>query len=150
MRDFLILAVILGTTPICFFRPYFGILMWTWVAYFNPHRFTWGAAYNFPVAMLIGGATIAGVPFARQVNRRPMTLQTLLLLLLWVWFSVTYFHAAQEPILAHHIADSRLELERVSKILIMTFLMIWLVSSKEKLRYLFLVTTFSFGFFAIK
>jgi putative inorganic carbon (HCO3(-)) transporter len=150
MRDYLILAIILGATPICFFRPYFGILMWTWVAYFNPHRFTWGAAYNFPVAMLIGGATIAGIPFARQVNRRLMTLQTVLLLLLWAWFSITYLHAAQEPLFAHHIADSRLELERISKILIMTFLTIWLVSSKEKLRYLFLVITFSFGFIAIK
>jgi hypothetical protein len=35
MHDFLILAAILGAKPICFFRPYFGILMWIWIVYFN-------------------------------------------------------------------------------------------------------------------
>ena len=150
MRDFIVLAVILGATPICFFRPYFGILMWVWVSYFNPHRFTWGMAYDFPVAMLVGGATLAGIPFAKDTNRRIFTLQTILLLMMWTWYGVTTLHAANDPILVHHLDDSKFELMRISKILLMTFLLIWLVSSKEKLRYLFLVTAFSFGFFAIK
>jgi probable O-glycosylation ligase (exosortase A-associated) len=150
MRDFIILAIILGATPICLFRPYFGILMWTWVAYFNPHRFAWGPAYNFPVALLIGGATLAGTPFAKNTNKRIFTLQTVLLLLMWGWFSITYLHAAHDPVFLHHMASSQAELQRISKILLMTFLLIWLVSSKVKLRYLFLVTAFSFGLFAIK
>ena len=150
MRDFLILAAILGATPLCFFRPYFGVLMWTWVAYFNPHRFGWGVAYNFPVAMLVGGATLAGTPFAKDTNRRIFTLQTTLLALMWAWFCVTYFHAAHDPILVEHADDAKIELIRVSKMLLMTFLIVWLVSSREKLRYLFLVTAFSFGFFAVK
>jgi putative inorganic carbon (HCO3(-)) transporter len=150
MRDFLILAIILGATPLCFIRPYFGILMWTWVAYFNPHRFAWGAAYNFPVALLIGGATLAGVPFSKSLNRRIFTGPVILLLVLWGWFGITYIHASLDPILSTHILASRAELIRVSKILLMTFMVILLVTSREKLRYLFLVTAFSIGFFAIK
>lgn len=150
MRDFLILAVILGAVPMCFFRPFFGVLMWTWIAYFNPHRFGWGIAYNFPVAMLIGGATLAGLPFAKDTNRRIFTTQTVLVILLWTWFLITTLHASTDPILVTHIGDSWGELSRISKILLMTFVMIFLVSSKEKLRYLFLVTTFSFGFLAVK
>ncbi len=150
MRDFIVLAIILGATPICFFRPYFGVLMWTWVAYFNPHRFTWGVAYNFPVAMLIGGATLAGLPFAKERNRRIFTSQTILLILLWSWYCITTLHVAYDPIFEHHLADSKIELIRTSKILLMTLLMIWLVTTKEKLRYLYLVTTLSFGFFAVK
>lgn len=150
MRDLVVLAIILGAAPICVFRPYFGILMWTWVAYFNPHRMTWGVAYNFPVALLIGGATLAGLPFAKDTNRRIITFQTVLLFLMWCWFVVTTIHAASDPVLMHHIDASKFELIRISKILLMTFVAIWLVSSKEKLRYLFLVTAFSFGFFAIK
>jgi probable O-glycosylation ligase (exosortase A-associated) len=150
MRDFIILAIILGATPICFFRPYFGILMWTWISYFNPHRLGWGAAYNFPVALLIGGATLVGTPFTKETNRRFFTVQTVLLFLMWVWFCITYLHAMQEPILTHHLVDSRDELVGISKILLMTFVTVWLVTSKEKLRLLFLVTAFSLGFFAIK
>ena len=150
MRDFIVLAIILGATPICFFRPYFGVLMWTWVAYFNPHRFTWGVAYNFPVAMLIGGVTLAGFPFAKERNRRIFTSQTILLVILWSWYCVTTLHVAYDPIFAHHLADSKIELIRTSKILLMTFLMVWLITTKEQLRYLYLVITLSFGFFAVK
>jgi putative inorganic carbon (hco3(-)) transporter len=150
MRNFLILAVILGAVPVCFVSPYFGVLMWTWVAYFNPHRFAWGRVYDFPVALLIGGATLAGVPFAKETNRRIFNAQTLLLFTMWCWFGITYLAASTTPIFAHHLADTRAELLRISKIVLMTFLMVWLVTSKEKLRYLYLVTTFSFGFFAVK
>jgi probable O-glycosylation ligase (exosortase A-associated) len=150
MRDYIIVAVILAAAPFCLFRSYFGLLMWTWVAYFNPHRFGWGVAYNFPVAMLIGGATLAGLPFAKDTNRRIFTVQTILLLLMWCWFCVTYFHAAHDPVLMEHAEAAQTELLRISKILLMIFVMVWLVSSREKLRYLFLVTAFSFGFFAIK
>jgi len=150
VRDYFILAIILGAAPICLFNPYFGILMWTWVAYFNPHRFAWGRVYDFPVALLIGGATLAGVPFVKETNRRMFNTQTVLLLLMWCWFGITYLVASSNPIFTHHLADSRAELMRISKILLMTFLMVWLVTSKEKLRYLYLVTSLSFAFFAIK
>jgi hypothetical protein len=36
MRDMLILAIILSSLPICFLRPFFGVLVWVLVAYFNP------------------------------------------------------------------------------------------------------------------
>jgi probable O-glycosylation ligase (exosortase A-associated) len=150
MRDFIVLAIILGAAPFCFIRPYFGVLMWTLVAYLNPHRLTWGVAYNFPVALVIGGATLAGLPFARNVNRRIFNLQTVLLIVMFGWFCITFLHASQDQILVEHLDDSRAELERIAKILLMTFVTILLVSSKERLRNLFLVTTFSFGFFAVK
>jgi putative inorganic carbon (HCO3(-)) transporter len=150
MRDFLILGVILGATPLCFVNPYFGILMWTWVAYFNPHRFAWGRVYDLPVALLIGGATLAGLPFVKETNRKIFNPQTILLFSLWCWFGVTCLAASADPIFTHHLSDSKAEMIRISKILLMTFVMVWLVTSKEKLRYLYLVTTFSFGFFAIK
>jgi probable O-glycosylation ligase (exosortase A-associated) len=124
--------------------------MWTLVAYLNPHRLTWGVAYNFPVALVIGGATLAGLPFAKNTNKRIFNLQTILLIALFGWFCITFLHASQDPILVRHLDDSRMELERIGKILLMIFITILLVSSKERLRNLFLVTTFSFGFFAVK
>lgn len=149
MRDAIIMALILGSAPFCLVNPYFGVLMWSWIAYFNPHRYAWGVMRNFPVAMVIGIPTLLGTLFARKMNRQIFTRETTLLLLLWIWFCFTMFYATQVPALSGHVADGMQELQKVSKILLMIIPMILLVNSKEKLKYLLLVTAFSFGVRAI-
>jgi probable O-glycosylation ligase (exosortase A-associated) len=150
VRDFIVLAIILGAAPISLFRPYVGLLMWTWIAYFNPHRFTWGIAYNFPVALVIAVPTLLGTLFARKLNRHFFVTETILLLSLWVWFVVTWFTASHMPVFADHIIEATDELIFVSKILLMTILSMLLVSSAKKLKYLFLVTALSFGVLTVK
>ena len=150
MRDVLVLAIILGSIPICFIRPYFGAMMWVWVAYFNPHRFTYGMAYDFPVSTAVAIPTLLGILFWRKVNRGIFVRETVMLLVFWAWVSITYFNATMVPIFADHVLDSQAELIRVSKVLLMTVVLILLVTSKKKLDTLFLVTAFSFGALAIK
>jgi putative inorganic carbon (HCO3(-)) transporter len=150
MRDFIVIAIILGSVPICFLNPYFGVLMWNWVAIFNPHRFTWGFAYHFPVATVVALPTLAGMIFTRKINHRIFTRESILLLLLWVWFAVTIFHATTVPMFSEHITAGTAELVRVSKVLLMTFVTILLVTSKNRLRWLFLVIGLSIGLLAVK
>ena len=66
MRDIVLAIIILGSLPFCFKRPWFGILMWSWLAYMNPHRLTWGFAYAQPWAQLVAMPTILGVFFLRR------------------------------------------------------------------------------------
>jgi probable O-glycosylation ligase (exosortase A-associated) len=150
MRDYIILAVILASVPICLFNPYFGVLMWSWIAYFNPHRFAWGIAYNFPVATAIAVPTLVGTIFVRKMNRRFLTREMGMLLLLWIWFAYTVFHATQEPLFYDHIREAQNQLATVSKVLLMTVLTVLLVTSVRKLKYLLLVTSLSFGILGIK
>jgi probable O-glycosylation ligase (exosortase A-associated) len=150
MRDIIVLAIILGSMPMCFTNPYFGILMWTWVAYFNPHRFTWGIAYNFPVAWAIALPTLAGILFTPQKNRQMLTRETVLLFSLWIWFGITTLYASGEPIFAATSLDARTQLIEISKVLLMTFVTILLVNSRERLRGLCLVIAVSIGIFALK
>jgi probable O-glycosylation ligase (exosortase A-associated) len=150
MRDIILVAIILGSVPICFFKPYFGILLWVWVAYFNPHRFTWGFAYSFPLATVIAIPTLLGIVFTRKVNRHPWVLQTVLLLAFWAWICFTWVVATHVPIFADHIEEGKLQLIEVSKVLLMTFVVIFLVDSRKKLEGLFLVTALSFGILALK
>jgi putative inorganic carbon (hco3(-)) transporter len=150
MRDFIVLAIILGSVPVCFFDPYFGVLMWNWVAIFNPHRFTWGFAYHFPVAIVVALPTLAGMIFTRRINHRIFTRESILLLLLWVWFAFTIFHATTVPMFSEHTAMGTAELVRVSKVLLMTFVTIALITSKSRLRWLFLVIGLSIGLLAVK
>ncbi len=149
MRDIAVLAIILGSVPLCFFNPYFGVLMWSWVAYFNPHRYAWGIAYNFPVAAVIAIPTLLGTLRTRRMNRNFLTREVLLLLALWAWFGITYLHALQVPLFAGHMGAARDQLLQVSKILLMTFVAILLVTSKDKLKYLLLLTAASVGIRAI-
>jgi len=150
MRDIVVLTIILGSVPICFFRPFFGAMMWVWVAYFNPHRFTYGMAYNFPVSTVIAIPTLLGILFFRKVNRGIFVRETVMLLLFWAWITITYIHATQVPLFADHVEDARFELINVSKVLLMTFVLVLMVTSKKRLDTLFLVTAFSFGALAIK
>jgi len=150
MRSVLVLAIILGSVPICFFRPYIGALMWIWVAYFNPHRFTWGFAYDFPVSMVIAIPTLLGILFFRKLNRRIFVRETVMLMVFWIWITITYFNATQVPLFADHIEDAQLRLIAVSKILLMTFVLILVVTSKKKLEILFVLTALCFGALAIK
>jgi probable O-glycosylation ligase (exosortase A-associated) len=150
MRDYIVLAIILGSVPAAFLNPFFGVLMWTWVAYFNPHRFTWGVAYTFPVAMVLAVPTIVGTLFTKERNRNVLTRETVLLFLLWIWFGITLFHATLVPLLSMHVGDGRTQLEIITKILVMTGLTILLTNSPQRLRLLLLVTAVSFGALALK
>jgi putative inorganic carbon (HCO3(-)) transporter len=150
MRDVLVLAIILGSVPICFFRPYFGALMWVWVSYFNPHRFTYGIAYDFPVSTVIAIPTLLGILFFRKLNHRIFVRETVMLLVFWAWITLTYFNATRVPLFADHIEDAHVMLVRVSKVLLMTFVLILVVTSKKKLDILFIVTALCFGALAIK
>jgi len=150
MRDFLVLSIILGSVPICLVNPYFGVLMWYWVTYFNPHRFTWGIAYNFPVALAIAGPTLLGLFFTRKSIRSLAIRESVLLMMLWMWFTFTYIHAQGVPLFAANMADAAYEMDHVSKILLVTFAMILVITTKERLRGLMLVTGGSLGMLAVK
>lgn len=150
MRDVILVAIILGSVPICFISPYFGVLMWYWVSYFNPHRFTWSFAYNFPIALAVAVPTLAGTLFAKRSLRSLLTRETFLLLALWLWFGITYIHAQSVPFFAMHMDDAGYEMSHVSKILLMSFVMIAVITTKQRLRGVLLVSAGSLGFLAIK
>jgi putative inorganic carbon (hco3(-)) transporter len=150
MRDLILFIIIAISIPISFFRPYFGILMWTWITFFNPHRYTWGFMYNFPIAAVIAVPTLAGCLFTSQINKQFLKRETILLVALWIWFCITFLHAMQVPLFQGHIDDAKLEWIRIGKVLLITFTMILLVTSHERLKSLVMVTAMSFGLLAIK
>ena len=54
MRDIVLLLAVMGALPFILRRPPIGILVWSWLAYMNAHRLTWGFAYSFPFAQVVG------------------------------------------------------------------------------------------------
>jgi probable O-glycosylation ligase (exosortase A-associated) len=150
MRVIVLVVILIGSVPICIIRPYYGILMWFWVAYFNPHRYTWGDYYTMPAAAIVAVPTLLGTVFAKEKQNPFAGREALLLLLLWGWFGLSFFLATQEPRFVGHMFWAQRELVRFSKNLFMIFIMISLVTSVRKLKYLLLLTVSCFGLLALK
>jgi len=150
LRDIVVIIIILLAAPVALFNAYFGVLMWTWIAYFNPHRYAWGMArYGFfQPALIIAVPTLVGAIFAPK-NSRLLIREVILLASLWAWFAFTTVYIATVPEFSGHVQDANQHLQEVSKILLMTFITILLVTSKNKLRVLVLVILASFGLKAL-
>jgi probable O-glycosylation ligase (exosortase A-associated) len=144
MRDILLTAIIVSLLPICFVRPWVGILVWSWLGYMNPHRFTWSFANSrIPWAEMVAIATICGFVLTRDRKRFIWSRETVLMLLLWGWFTITTM-ASWYP------RDAWPRWEMVSKILLMNFMTIPLIQSRDRLRWLLLVIAGSLGFYGFK
>ncbi len=144
VRDVIVAAAVLGSLPFCFLRPWIGVLVFSWLGYMNPHRLTWDFAYNQPWAMMVALATLTGLLFAGKARTRlPRTAEVYLLLALWMVFVVSTFGAMQ-PV------DAWDQLNKVSKILLLTFVSMVLFRDAEKLRYLIYVIALSIGFYGLK
>ena len=61
MRDIVLTLVIFGLLPFILRRPHIGVLVWTWIGFMNPHRLTWGFAYDMPFAMIVALVTLVSL-----------------------------------------------------------------------------------------
>ncbi len=144
MRDLFVTAIILSSLPLIFMRPWIGILMWSWIAYMNPHRLTWGFAYNMPFAALVAGVTLLSVLFGRGKTEpwpRSGTLALWIVFVLWMCFTTLF---ALNP------DEATFELNRCLKIQLFAILTVWLMQGRERINWLVLVIVLSLGFFGVK
>ncbi len=143
MRDYVLTAVVFALVPICFARPWLGVLAWYWLGLMNPHRLTWSFAYTMPFAMLIALATLAGALVARDRKPIPWERELVLSALLLGYFTFT-------TVFAWAPAYAWPELEKVAKIILMTLVATMFIYGKERIRYLLLVVAFSIGYYGFK
>jgi len=143
MRDILVTAIVVGSIPFIFARPYVGILVWSWLGYMNPHRLSWGFAYDFSFAFGVAIVTLLAIVLSKEPKRIPITGLTTLWLLFLVWMSVTTFFAFY-PEAAWD------QFQNVLKIQLMTFVTIVVIRSRERLRLLIWIIVLSLGYFGVK
>jgi putative inorganic carbon (HCO3(-)) transporter len=150
MRDVVVLGFFLTSLPICFVRPFYGILLWTIVAFVNPQHLTWGFASTFPLAQAVAIPTLAGFLIFNRGWRRLASREFILLAILWIWFTVTSYVSVNSPLFVHHAADTWYRWAFVSKILLMTTVTICLIDNFKRLRIFLLVIAASFGIYVAK
>lgn len=143
MRDIVITLIVFGLVPYILVRPYVGILAFSWISYMNPHRLSWGFAYNMPFALVLAAATLASLVFSREKVRIPWTPTTVIWIAFILWMCLT-------TVFALNMDGAITAWTRVIKIQFMAFLTLALITTRERLIALVWVIAGSIGFYGVK
>lgn len=143
MRDILLFVVIFGTIPFIFKRPAMGVLVFTWLSLMNPHRLSYGAAFDFPFAALIAVVTLVAVLISKQPKNFPRTPVTIVLVIFCTWMTFTSFFAL-EPDLVWR------EWNRVTKTLFMVFVSMMVLNSERDIKQFVWIVALSLGIYGLK
>jgi probable O-glycosylation ligase (exosortase A-associated) len=143
MRDVFVTVVVFGLLPLILRRPWLGILAWSWLGFMNPHRLTWGFAYDMPFAMMVALTTLLALLASKEPKRVPWTRETILLLMLIGWmFMTTCFALFQAPAWE--------QWSKVWKVMLMTYVTMMLITDEYRIKMLMFVIALSLGFYGFK
>jgi probable O-glycosylation ligase (exosortase A-associated) len=144
MRDILVTLLVFGSLPLILRKPFFGVLVWTWLGLMNPHKLCWGFAWGFPFALIVALTLLISLLLNQQEAKQlPWTSVSRVLAVFWVWMFITTFFA-MHPELAWQ------QWGKVWKIMLMVFITMMLLTSKERINALVWVMMLSIGFYGVK
>jgi len=143
MRDIALALFIFGMLPYILVRPYVGLLIWSWLGYMNPNRLCYGFAIDFPWVQLIAIVTLLSLVFSKESKKIPWSAISVLLVTFLLWTGLTTFFAV--------VPDSAWEeWQRFAKVLVMVFVTLILVNSRERMHWLVWMIVVSLGFYGFK
>jgi putative inorganic carbon (HCO3(-)) transporter len=131
LRAIVLLLFFIPSIPVCFFRPFYGVILWTVISFLNPQSYIWTSVNIIPWAQVVAIPTLLGLfVFTANWPGRLLRREVLLIVLLWVWFTITTVVSSSSPQLMHHAADSWYRWQLVSKILLMTVVMVAIIDTQ--------------------
>ena len=142
MRDFLVIMGIVVLVPVAFVRPWLGFLGYTLIGFWNPHKFTW-YLQDLRIALLVGVATLVGLALTKDRKSIPWSRELVLMLLLAGYFCITTLNAWAPDAAA-------VQLDRVLRVYVMTFVMGMLIFGETKVRGMLYAIMLGVGFFGVK
>jgi probable O-glycosylation ligase (exosortase A-associated) len=151
IRAIILFAFLLPCVPVCIFRPFFGVILWTIISCASPQWYAWGAAYTLPTAELVAIPTLLGFAiFSRGSWGRIISRESLLIGVFWIWAVVTSINVSGSPLLAAHEPETWHRLQEISKILLMTMVTMAIVDTFARLRALIITIALCFSFYVVK
>ena len=150
IRDIIIIAVLIPSVPICFMRPVYGAAAWIVLSFISPQFYACGFARQVPLALLIAIPTVLGFLVFSRNWKALLCRETALLFALWLWFTLTTFNSAHVPAFADKTEAAWYRWGLVSKILLMTLVIVGILNTWNRLRWLVLAIAGSFGFLVVK
>lgn len=143
MRDLFVIGL-LGITILVTFRyPFVGILGWTWISFLNPHRLSFGIAFDLPIAMAMGATAIFAYIFSKEPKKLPPYPLFWIVVALLFWIQIT-------TLFAYDIEWSKEKWETSSKVLIMALLTTVMLTTRERVHALIWLVVITLGYFGVK
>lgn len=143
MRDIVLTIMVFGSIPFILKKPYIGIIVWSWLSYMNPHRLTYGFAFDMPFAQIIAIVLFISSIASNEKKKIPINSITVVWIIFIIWMGIT-------TKFAYYPDDAWQQYIKIIKIQIITFLTMILITNIERLRYLIWIIVLSIGFFSIK
>lgn len=143
MRDIVVFLVFGVGILYALRNPYYGVLLWSLFNYMNPHRLTWGPAFNFPFVYIIAIVTILSFIVSREKRPVSWSAPLVLWLLFIAWMTITTLFALEPD-------SAQEQLIKVLKIQVPVLMTLFLFYDKKRINSLISVIAISIGFFGVK
>ena len=143
MRDLLLFAFLIGLAPLMIAMPHIGVLAWSWLSFMNPHRETFGFAFDFHVVIWVAIGTIVAWAVANRPRLALSERTAVLMTLFFVWTAVTTAFAI-DPAWSFPFFTQNV------KTLILAVVVLSLLTTKTRIQAFIWVIAISLGYFAVK
>jgi len=144
VRDLIIVGIVFASLPVIAFRPFFGLLVYGWLAYMRPQDMAWGASRMLPLSQWVAIALVLGLVLSLGRERwLVLKTQTVLMILLAGWISVTVVTAVLPEVSGEMYGY-------YWKAIVISILTTGLVRDRQRFRILLMLIAFSIGFLGAK
>lgn len=143
MRSLVVLLILIFGWLYTLKRAYIGVLVWSWISYMNPHRLSFGFAYDMPLAQITAIVTIFAFLYSKETQKIPINKITVIWIMFVGFMGITTLNA-------YFPDDAYLQYTKVIKIQLVTFITLKLITDFTKLNQLIWVIALSIGFFSVK
>jgi probable O-glycosylation ligase (exosortase A-associated) len=143
MRDVALLALFIPMAFMALRHTWAGVLLWTWFSLMNPHRLTWGFAFDFQFAAIAAAATLLSMVWNKDKLHVPRDGATVALILFMFWLCITTFFA-------FYPALSVPFLDRALKVLFMTLIAMCAIRERKHIELFVWVNVLSVGFYGLR
>ncbi len=143
MRDLFVATIVFGLLPFVLKRPFWGILLSTWLGYMNPHLLCYGFMATMPVVQIVAITTLIGMLISKEAKRMVWSREIVVLVIFIVWMGITTTQAFYRELAVEQYI-------KVLKIQILTIMALLLLTTREKVHLFIWVIVLSLGFYGIK
>jgi len=143
MRGILVVLLFALALPFALRRPLVGLLLYFWISIMNPHRYTWGFTETLPLAQIAALVTLVSCLFNFKELKFPRLREIYPFFLFWLFITITTMYSLY-PDLAWE------KWKIVSKIFLMTFITMLVVTTREKLLYFIVAIMAYIGLIGVK